>query len=441
MDNALADLFPSHLAELKTRWRQALRDSGHGAAVVWAGSSQNYLFDDQAPPFRANPHLLQWFPYADCEHSALIVQQDAAPVLHFYEPADYWHAPPALPVWADAYFEVHRHSDLDELHGAIDSAVAGRNDLTAIGANDYADKLANASLNERGLLHDLDFRRAVKTPFELECMRRANRAAVAGHKAAAAGFDAALSEFDIQLAYLAAARQGPEQLPYGNIVALNAHAGILHYQHQQPQAPTPYLSLLIDAGASYLGYAADVTRTYAAQPGAFADLIARLDDAQQTLLGEIEPGQSYADLHQRMHQLIGAVLHDAGLVRCSGDDAVAAGITRAFFPHGLGHLLGLQTHDVAGHQIDRDGTERAPGATDPALRLTRDIEPDQVFTIEPGIYFIPMLLDALRASASGREIVWAQVEPLLDYGGIRIEDNVRVLDEGIENFTRDAFRA
>ncbi len=117
---------------------------------------------------------------------------------------------------------------------------------------------------------------------------------------------------------------------------------------------------------------------------------------------------------------------NSNLVNCSGAEAFESRITDAFIPHGLGHLIGLQTHDVAGHMVSPDGGMRPPPDRYAALRLTRDIAVDQIFTIEPGLYFIPMLLDELRAKPAGKRVNWPVVARYMKYGGIRIEDNVFV---------------
>ncbi|WP_373184095.1 M24 family metallopeptidase, partial [Halomonas campaniensis] len=111
--------------------------------------------------------------------------------------------------------------------------------------------------------------------------------------------------------------------------------------------------------------------------------------------------------------------------------ALASGITRAFCPHGLGHLLGVQVHDVAG-RLDGVGRPLPPPAEHPALRLTRELEAGMVVTMEPGLYVIPMLLAAHRGSP---EIDWERVDRLASHGGIRIEDNVRVTGRGPDNLT------
>ena len=164
-----------------------------------------------------------------------------------------------------------------------------------------------------------------------------------------------------------------------------------------------------------------------------------MDEEQQALIGDIEPGLNYADLHERMHYRLAAVLRDANLVAADPADMVETNLTFSFLPHGLGHLLGIQTHDVGGFQQDRSGASRPAPEQYPALRLTRDIEPGQVFTIEPGLYFIPMLLEELRQHPLAAQVNFELIESLLPYGGIRIEDNVLVTEDGTVNLTRNAF--
>ena len=133
------------------------------------------------------------------------------------------------------------------------------------------------------------------------------------------------------------------------------------------------------------------------------------------------------------------LLAQFGFVRMSAEAIVEKRISAAFFPHGLGHLLGLQVHDVGGHQAGRDGGTIPVPDGHPFLRLTRKLEPRQVLTIEPGLYFIASLLDELRRGPYGKHVDWDKVERFSRYGGIRIEDNVAVTETAPENMTRDAF--
>ena len=206
------------------------------------------------------------------------------------------------------------------------------------------------------------------------------------------------SEFDIQLAYLAAVQQGENEVPYGNIIALNENAAILHYTVLSRQKPAQHHSFLIDAGASFHGYAADITRTYSARDDEFQALINSMNAVQLALVDTLKPGIKYTEVHLKSHELIAQVLADFDFVQLTPEAIVASGISRTFYPHGIGHHLGLQVHDVGGFMADERGTHVAAPDEHPFLRCTRLIEPRQVFTIEPGLYFIDSLLADLKAT-------------------------------------------
>jgi Xaa-Pro dipeptidase len=241
------------------------------------------------------------------------------------------------------------------------------------------------------------------------------------------------------MSYLQACMQREEEMPYNNIVAFNEHAAVLHYQHLERVAPARLRSFLIDAGAQYRGYASDITRTYAALPGRYADLIGALDEAQQELCREIVAGRDYRQVHLRAHRVLGDLMQRTGLIKLSGQAAMEQGVTSVFFPHGIGHLLGLQVHDVGGVMGDTQGHERKRPEGHPSLRLTRMLEPGVVVTVEPGIYFIDSLLAAAHADGRRAHIDWSMVDELRPFGGIRIEDNVVTTPSQPENLTRDAF--
>ena len=111
------------------------------------------------------------------------------------------------------------------------------------------------------------------------------------------------------------------------------------------------------------------------------------------------------------------------------DNIVEKGITRVFFPHGIGHFLGVQVHDVAGKPTP-------PPEDAPFLRLTRRLEPGMVVTIEPGLYFIPSLMDPLLDGELGQYLNRELISRLRGCGGIRVEDNVVVTENGSRNLTR-----
>jgi len=432
VSETIAGHYAAHVAQRQTRWEAALAAEGFDAAVVHSGSQITSFLDDYHYPFRPNPHFLAWLPLTHHDESVLVVRAGRRPVLHYYQPEDYWYLPPSDPDawWADQ-FDVRavRRS------GAWrDDAPRGR--VAFIG--DAPELEGEAELNPEGLLTRLHLDRTRKTDYEVACMRAASRIAARAHRAAEEAFHAGHSEYGIHQAYLTAGGLEESTLPYGNIVALNEHGAVLHYQRHERMAPARRYSFLIDAGATTHAYCSDVTRTYAAQDGEFAAMVGAMDVVQQDLCGRMRGGADYRALHVEAHRLIAGVLAEFGIIRVSADAAVESGLSSVFFPHGLGHFLGLQTHDVAG-LIDNEGSPSPRPEGHPFLRLTRVLEPGNVLTVEPGLYFIDSLLSQWRTQRDAGAVDWERVEAFARYGGIRIEDNVVITADAPLNLTRAAF--
>ncbi len=287
----------------------------------------------------------------------------------------------------------------------------------------------------------LDYVRAVKTPYELACLREASRLGALGHRAAARAFRAGASEFEIELAFLGACGMREQELPYNPIIALNEGGAVLHYQVLAKRPPPEVYSLLIDAGVQSGGYASDITRTYSREDADFAALIERMDRMQQALCAGIRAGVDWREVQLSAHALTAALLREADLILCGAEEAVATGVTKVFLPHGIGHLLGLEVHDVGGFMRSPEGGDIARPEGHPYLRLTRVLEEGFVVTMEPGIYFIDQLLDEARGDDRAAKINWSRVGQLSKFGGIRVEDDLAVTRTGCENLTRDAFAA
>jgi Xaa-Pro dipeptidase len=435
---ALAALFPGHVSTVEARYSRALERAGAGHAVVFSGAPLPVFLDDYHYPFKANAHFVSWLPLTNTPFCYVIYTPGDRPVLVYYQEKDYWHLPPANPdgFWT-GQFDIRIVHKLEDVARHLPE---GREKCIFIGqVNDEAYAFGIDRINPGTAINMLHFDRGVKTDYELECMRAASRRGVKGHFAAEKAFRAGKSEFDIHLNYCKAVGHAENDLPYGNIIALNENGSVLHYQHQSQEKPKEIRSFLIDAGARVNGYASDITRTYSKENDEFADLIARFEQLQLELVAEVKAGLDFTDLHLSCHLKIAKLLDEIGLARGSAEKLIETGVTSAFYPHGLGHLLGIQVHDVGGHMGDDTGTTIDPPRGHPFLRLTRLLKVDQVLTIEPGLYVIDMLIENL-AGTPGRELInQEKLDWLRPYGGIRIEDNVRVLEDGCENLTRDAF--
>jgi Xaa-Pro dipeptidase len=430
-------LFPSHLATVQETADRALAAVGGEALLIGAGRLKYQFLDDRTEPFVSNPHFRHWAPILNAPGSFILHVPGRKPTVLFHQPEDYWHKPPSLPAgaWQTAF-------DIVTLKRPNDAKAFVPSGTVYVGEafDEYAE-WGFIGTNPPPLMHRLHYARAVKTPYELDCMREASRLGARAHHAAKRAFDTGASEYDIHLAYLAACGHTESELPYANIIALNEGGAVLHYTELGRDRPVDRRSLLIDAGAQYRGYASDITRTHAALPGPFADLVAAMDRVEQALCAMVKPGVCYTDIHLAAHRLIGQVLVEHRVIHCSVDTAVDARVTSVFFPHGIGHLLGLQVHDIGGHQSSEQGATLAPPTGHRYLRLTRHLEAGMVVTIEPGLYFIPLLLTEAHQDERRDLIDWSRVDALAPFGGVRIEDDVVATPTGPHNLTRTAFAA
>lgn len=428
----------SHLAHIETvseRFDRALAHAGLEAAIVASGSVRHRFLDDIAYPFKVNPLFNYWVPLTDHPDSYVLYRKGGKPRLLLHAPADFWHKTPEPPQgkWTEA-FDIELYDSVEALEKALPDEAD-----TALLAEYCPDGLASVQHNPEKLLNHLHYYRAWKTDYEVDCMREANRLSAAAHRAAEAAFRQGASEYEIHQAFCTACGHTQNELPYPAIIALNANGSTLHYDKLERQAPETLRSFLIDAGAGFRGYASDVTRTYSAGDSEFAELINAVDALQQNLCDSVRPGVSFGELHDRCHRLAAQLLADWSLITVSAEEAFDQGLTRRFFPHGLGHFIGLQVHDVGGHMADHEGNRAPPPKAHPHLRTTRSLDRGHSLTIEPGIYFIDSLLDPIRDNAEGKAVNWSRVDYFRPFGGVRIEDDILVTEDGHDNMTRDAF--
>ena len=424
-----ASTYPGHIDTLQRGTEAALAQHGFDAAILCSGTpASKNRFDDQSHPLSPTPTFAHWCPLLEAD-AYVVVRPGKKPLLVRTVTDDFWETQPVPEsdhFWGS--FEV-----VEIKPGATDALPGGK---VAVITRDPGATLPGA-VNPPNLLAALDALRTKKTPYEIECLAEASRRAVRGHKRTAEVFTAGTtSELELHLAYLIATEQDDAWTPYKNIVALGAHAAVLHYVTYEKTKVAAQTSLLVDAGARCLGYNSDITRTYVRGDGRtaqrFRELIAHMEALQQEVIRRVRPGMPYEELHDASHQLLAVALKELEIGRGSVDELVARGITRALFPHGLGHSLGVTVHDVG-------MKPRPPRPENKFLRNTSVIEVGQVFTIEPGIYVIDPLLDQLRADDRRGLVDWGAIDELRPFGGIRIEDNVLVEAAGTRNLTREAY--
>ncbi|WP_020403623.1 aminopeptidase P family protein [Gracilimonas tropica] len=282
----------------------------------------------------------------------------------------------------------------------------------------------------------LTYCRVIKTDEELEYMRKAASINNLAHTEVMKAIKPGMYEYELKALFTKIHYEnGLQQDAYNGIFAGGKNSAILHYVENNSKIKDGEL-FLIDAGHEYQGYASDITRTYPAN-GTFSAIQAGVYDAVlnalNTSIEQVQTGVKMEDLHMSASRTIMEGLKEIGLVNGSVDDLMENNIFALFFPHGLGHFLGLDTHDVGGYpkgveRIDRPGIKY--------LRVRRDLQPGMVITIEPGVYFVPaLLIPALEDDTQSKFLNADKLTQLFEFGGVRIEDNVIVTEQGYENLT------
>ncbi|MDP9234702.1 MAG: aminopeptidase P family protein [Actinomycetota bacterium] len=279
--------------------------------------------------------------------------------------------------------------------------------------------------------------RRQKDPVELERMRAAESATSGGFAAIGSLLEPGRTEREIQIELEAEFfRNGADALAFDTIVGGGTNSAVLHF------APTrrpfqPGELVLIDAGGEVHGYASDETRTYPVSGGFTAaqeELYALVRSACQTAIDLCRPGMEFPEIHLTAATVIAEGLAQFGLLRGQPDVLVDNGAVSVFFPHGIGHMVGLGVRD-AGELLH---TGQGNSEVVAKLRIDLALLPGYAVTIEPGIYFVPALLHDPELRERHRESVDRdQAEEMIDFGGIRIEQNVLITEDACEVLTAD----
>jgi Xaa-Pro dipeptidase len=436
------ELYKRHLETLDRYLQDALERSARQGVdakgvLFHAGRETTYHRDDQPVILHTDPHLRRWAPLEGPENCVL-ARPGRKPLVIRVVPKDFWLEAPPVPghYWQSEVDleEVDSPERIPDLTGSLDG-------IAFIGASrEAAGELGidEAMIEPEPLLKSLDWYRAYKTEHEVALLDEAAKLGAAGHRVAREMFEKGASEREIHWAYLQASGQLERELPFEAIVALESKIAILHYPHKRGQEAAPGRCFMLDAGASFHGYASDITRTWTLDSAdeTYHALVQSMDALQRDLVASVAPGRPFGELHSECHRRVALLLAETGIVKTSAEDALERGITRSFLPHGLGHHLGLQVHDVGGKMADPDGNEAPPPDEYPTLRTTRTLEAGHLVTIEPGLYFNEVLLDRLEQEQAAEIVDWKLVDRLSPFGGVRIEDDVLCTENGPEDLTR-----
>jgi len=449
----MTDGLPTQPAESYVQRRRALGARLDGPALLFSGVARPLNYPANIYPFRPDSHFL-YLTGAWLENAALLVNGDRDVL--FMAPEDpeelIWHGP--TPSWDDfkAATGVAEIRDIAELAGAVSEQVAtipAVDPHTRFGqgrllGRRWAEPGIAVELGERdaALADAMVGLRMIHDDAALAMLRGAAEATVAAHQAGMAATRPGLRESEVRAAMEAALLARDMSTAYGSIVTV--HGEILHSRGYDNPITAGDL-MLADVGASNRGWAGDVTRTWPVS-GKFSPTQRTIYDivlaAQLAAIDRVKVGARYRDIHLAAGLVIAQGLVDEGVLKGDPEGLVERGAHAMFFVHGLGHLLGLDVHDMedlgdrAGYP---PGRERASQFGLGFLRLDRDLEAGMVVTIEPGFYQVPALLD--RGSAltqpfdADGSLDRAALAKFADVRGIRIEDDVLVTGSGREVLT------
>jgi len=437
------------LVETLRQRRQQLAERFDVRVILWSGRSSSRNFPANCFPFRASSHFL-YFAGIPLEKAAICLEGGKM-TLFIDEPqpeSALWHgetpsrAEIAAQIGADAAFPM---SEL-ESHAVGAATVAVQDTMTALQQSRILNRPVLPAKVLQGI--DLELAQAIVSlrlshdRAALSQLRQAADVTIQAHIAGMAVTTSASREADVRAAMEHVILAHNMSCAYTSIVTV--HGEVLHndlYHHSLQLGDL----LLVDVGAETpTGWAADVTRTWAVS-GRFSYTQRAIYDvvlaAHDACIAKIRPGVEYRDIHLLAATIIAQGLVDLGILRGQPEDLVEMDAHTLFFPHGIGHLLGLDVHDmedlgdIAGYEEGRKRSDRF-GLN--YLRLNRPLRPGMLVTIEPGFYQVPAILTDRDRREKYRDVVnWERLADFADVRGIRIEDDVLITETGREVLTAE----
>lgn len=432
----MEDLYKKHLSKVLNTFDKILEKYDYEELVLYSGEQKTVYADDNTYPFKCDFNFKYLVPIENYPYSFVSYKSGEKPQLILFQKEDYWDSQPKdIEGFWTKYFKITYYSKLEKINSFFKRDLS-KNAILGEELKRF-EKLNFKAFNDQNIINHIAYARSLKSSYEVACIKEANKIASKAHKASYKAFLNGASEFETHLEYLKAIAFKESEVPYANIVAFNENSAILHYVDYNKEK-IDAKSFLLDAGASYNGYASDITRTFSKNSSdEFQALIKAVDDSTKNIISQIKVGLNYEILQEQMHKDVAQILVDFKLMNISKDEIYEERYTKLFSPAGVGHYIGLQVHDIGNFIKDEDGALIEKSKEHPFLRLRRDIEVGNVFTIEPGIYIIEQLL---RPFFTNKKFNWDNINKLRVYGGVRVEDNISVEKNGVFNLTRDFFK-
>jgi len=284
--------------------------------------------------------------------------------------------------------------------------------------------------------------RVIKTPEEIALLRYINKVSSRAHVEVMRRCRVGMREYEMESIFLheVYSKGGCRNVSYTCICGVGHHGATLHYGHAAAPNDGEVKDgdmALLDMGGEYHCYASDITCSYPVN-GKFTEkqkgIYNAVLRAQQEVMKAMKPGVAWPDMHRLAERVIVEDLLKLGLLKGTVEENQKAYIGAIFMPHGLGHFMGLDTHDVGGYPA---GVNRIDEPGIRSLRTARHLEAGMVITVEPGIYFIDYVLEkACQDPVQSKYLNKELIDQYKGFGGIRLEDNVVITENGIENLTK-----
>lgn len=294
------------------------------------------------------------------------------------------------------------------------------------------------SINKDILFEELSECRVIKSDLELDLMRHINKISSNAHIKVMQSIAIGMNESELESLFLhqVYSTGGCRFSSYTCICATGSNGSVLHYPQNSKFIKDGDMCLF-DMGGEYNCYASDITCSFPAN-GKFTEeqkiIYNIVLDSQVAVLKAMKPGVYWSDMHRLANRVIVEGLLKHGFLKGDLDELIQNHIGSKFFCHGLGHLLGIDTHDVGGFPKNGPSRILEPGIR--SLRTCRTLEEGMVITVEPGLYFNKYLLNESRQDSNiSKYFNWDLIDKYIDFGGVRIEDNVIVTKTGCENMT------
>ncbi|KAF7557349.1 hypothetical protein G7046_g6049 [Stylonectria norvegica] len=456
----------------KTHARKVAEELGVDDGLIYLPGEPTRLYEDsdQSPPFKQRRYFyyLTGVDFPDCAVTYEIARDRLTLWIPYVEPRQvlwYGSTPDVI--------EAMRRYNVDEVRYTAQLSKFLHVHLTPattlyILHPEQGPKLADRPRGQKHINYSklrpaMDQARVIKTDFEIELIRRANSISSEAHRKVAENLLRMNNEQEIEALLLSVCvARGAHAQAYPIIAGAGVNASTLHYEaNDQPLAGKQLV--VIDAGCEWQCYASDITRTlpltgsFTKEGAAIHGIVQRMQDE---CIAAIRPGCIYSSLHLHAADVAIEGLLQLGILRGSSDEIQKAGTVAAFFPHGLGHHVGLEVHDVSGAErllvqsglleggkremvtpamlteLRRLQTTAQP----PPYRGKQALRPGMVVTVEPGVYFCRPFIEGyfLSNESHAKFIDRGVLEQYYDVGGVRIEDDILVTEDGFENLSTGA---